>query len=481
MRHATSKIVSFPNDSKNPGKATMNNGVKTIGGDLVLPPLEDFTFDDVSNARLFASRYRTMIRWQGDAGKWLVWEKTHWKADSTGFVMLIAQAFAKSLYDLVPEIVRSKEELQTGYRHAKRSNNVAGIRAFLELAKSEMTVNSSDLDRDHYLLNTLSGTIDLKTGELKKHDPTDYLTKLCPFHYNVDADCSTWLEFLETILPDESVRNYVQKAIGYSLTGAVRERAFFICYGFGRNGKSVFIDTISKLLGDYARNTTADSLMRKQTGSIPNDIARLKGARFVTTAETDEGKQLHESLIKSLTGGDRITARYLFNEYFDFYFEGKLWLATNHKPVIKDQSNGMWDRIKLIPFSTTIAPDQAIDKDELVELLLGEAAGILAWAVEGCLQWQREKRLITPQAIESEVARYKYEQDSIAQFLEEKTETGEYFQTENSELFNAYREYCRENNEYEFSHRRFSQKLIERGFTQTRQSKRYWNGIRLVY
>lgn len=394
--------------------------------------------------------------------------------------MRIAQDFAKSLYDMVPELARSKEELQTAYRHATRSNNVAGIRAFLELAKCELSITSSILDQQPYLLNTLSGTVDLKTGELRKHDPTDNLTKICPFHFNADADCSTWLEFLETILPDPSVREYLQKAIGYSLTGAVRERAFFICYGFGRNGKSVFIDTISKLLGDYSRNTTADSLMRKQNGSIPNDLARLKGARFVTTAETDEGRQLHESLIKSLTGGDRITARYLFNEYFDFYFEGKLWLATNHKPVIKDQSNGMWDRIKLIPFVVTISPDRAIDKDELVDLLLGEAAGILAWAVAGCLKWQSEKRLVTPPAIEREVAQYKYEQDSIAQFLLEKTETGEFFQIENSVLFGAYRDYCRENNEFEFSHRRFSQKLIERGFTQSRQSKRYWNGIRLA-
>ena len=207
----------------------------------------------------------------------------------------------------------------------------------------------------------------------------------------------------------------------------------------------------------------------------------LKGARFVTTAETDEGRQLRESLIKPLTGGDKITARYLFAEYFDFYFEGKLWLATNHKPVIKDQSNGMWDRVKLIPFKVTIPREQAIDKDELVAILLGEAAGILAWAVAGCLQWQREKRLITPEAIEAEIATYKYEQDSIAQFLEEKTETGEFFQVENGELFNAYREYCQQNNEYEFTHRRFSQKLIERGFVQTRNSKRVWNGIRLMH
>src|SRR5690606_20900317 len=427
------------------------------------------------NARLFASRYHYSLRWQSDAGRWLTWNQTHWEPDNTGLVMRIAQEFAKSLYDIVPDLARSKDEFQTAFRHATRTNKLAGIRAFLELAKSELTITSNSLDQEPFLLNTLSGTVDLKTGELRKHRPTDYLTKLCPFHYNPDGDCSTWLEFLETILPDATVRDYLQKAIGYSLTGVVRERAFFICYGFGRNGKSVFIDTISKLLGDYARNTTADSLMRKQMASIPNDIARLKGARFVTTAETDEGRQLHESLIKSLTGGDKITARYLFNEFFDFYFEGKLWLATNHIPVIKDQSNGMWDRIKLIPFSVTIDPAKAIDKDELVELLLGEAAGIMAWAVEGCLQWQREKRLITPEVIEREVARYKYEQDSIAQFLEERTETGEYFEIENSALFNAYREYCHDNNEFQFSHRRFSQKLYERGFTQTRTSKRFWN------
>jgi putative DNA primase/helicase len=449
---------------------------------MLIPPPESFTFDDAGNARLFCHSYGTMFRWQADAGKWLVWANTRWKPDSDNSIWQFAKIFAQNLYETVREYAISNSDLAIAERHAKRSNNLAGIKAFIELSKSEpgMTVNSSDLDRDLYSLNTLSGTIDLRTGELRRHSRLDNITKLCPFNFNPDADCSTWYEFLETILPDASLRSYVQKAIGYSLTGAVRERAFFICYGFGRNGKSVFIDTISKLLGDYARNTTAETLLRKHNGAIPNDVARLKGARFVTAAETDEGKQLHESLIKSLTGGDKITARYLFNEYFDFYFEGKLWLATNHKPVIKDQSNGMWDRVKLIPFSVTISPDKAIDKDELVSRLLNESAGILAWAVAGCRAWLEEKRLIAPDIIEREIAQYKYEQDSIAQFLEEKTESGEFFQVENSNLFEAYRDYCRQNNEFEFTHRRFSQKLTERGFTQTRQSKRYWNGIRIM-
>lgn len=442
--------------------------------------LTDFTFDDVSNARLFAEEYGSQVQWHSEAGKWLIWERTHWKVDSTGFIWEIAKMFSRSLHETSLDLA-SVDEIRRAQRHATRSNNVHGLKAFIELAKSEyINVTSDCLDQDPYLLNTLSGTIDLRSGELRPHRRGDQITKISPFAFDPNAKCPKWHRFLKTVFPDKTVRSYVQRVVGYSLAGVVKERVFFICYGVGRNGKSVFLDTIAKLLGDYARNTTSDSLMRKRTGSIPNDIARLKGVRFVTITETDEGKQLDDGLIKSLTGGDKITARYLFHEFFDFYFEGKLWLATNHKPVIKDQSDGMWDRVRIIPFSVTIPRDRSIGKDELTAMFMEEAPGILAWAVMGCRRWLKDKRLVTPPVIENEVLRYRLEQDSIAQFLAEMTEGGELFQIENSVLFSAYREYCWRNNEDSMSHRRFSQTLMEHGFVQARQSKRFWKGIRLI-
>lgn len=429
-------------------------------------------FNDAANAQAFVGYYGENIRYLAEAKRWLFWSGTRWEFDTCGTVENKIKEFARSLY-----VTASSDD---AYKHAKRSNNANGLTAIEKLARTEpgIAIQAKDLDRDRFALNCQNGTIDLKTGELRPHNRADLITKLCPVIYNETAECEAYEKFLKEVQPDETTRQYLQKSIGYSLTGQTTERAFFILYGFGRNGKSVFIDLWSQILGDYARNTTAESLMKKQGQSIPNDIARLQGSRFVTTSETNEGERLNESLVKSLTGGDKITARFLFGEYFDFYFEGKLWIATNHKPDIRDQSSGMWDRVKLIPFTTTIEKEKAIDKSELIDLLMREAPGILAWAVAGCRWWLSERRLITPEVIQSEIDAYKFQQDSIAQFIAEKCVIDQYAETSNSELYADYKFWCEANHEFVFKHRRFSQNLFERGFKQRNSGGRYWIGIR---
>ena len=452
----------------------------------VLPPIGDVTYDDLSNAERFLRQFGDDIRYLAEAKKWLFWNRTHWQFDQENFVYELATLFVKNLYIEATDAA--------SFRHAARSNNAAGIDNMLKIARNKRTITTDDLDQRPQLFNCQNGTIDLTTGELREHDRNDFITKISPFSYNPDATCDRFLTFLDQIQPNKAIQRYLQHALGYSMSATYTDRAFFILYGFGRNGKSVFVDLFSRIFGNYSQNTTADSLMRKSGSGIPNDIARLRGSRFITCSETEEGKTLHESLLKSLTGGDKITARFLFGEFFDFYFSGKLWIVTNHKPTVRDTSTGFWDRLKLVPFTTSIEKEKQIDKDTLINELLTEASGILAWLVAGHLEYYRSKQLVEPDEIKAEVAAYKFEQDSIAQFIAECCETVEaykaanpqlfvnqlHFTARNPEVYAEYKKFCEANGEFPRSQRRLSQNLAERGFTnRPEHGVRTWHGFRL--
>ena len=254
----------------------------------------------------------------------------------------------------------------------------------------------------------------------------------------------------------------------------------YVCEGGnGNNGKSFVIDLFSELFQDYASSTTSASVMNSKNDRIPNDIARLNGKRFIVIPETEENERLNASLIKALSAGDKITARFLFGEFFDFYFSGKLWIATNHKPTITDHSKGFWDRLKIIPFSVDIPKTSVIKRDTLLKNLLDEAPAILAWAVRGTLDYFQQDALHVPKVIQDEIDTYKYEQDSIAQFIDECCLIGDTLSVENGLMYQKYADFCKDNGEYQRTQRRFSQNMKERGIAQTRGSKRYWEGIML--
>jgi putative DNA primase/helicase len=259
----------------------------------------------------------------------------------------------------------------------------------------------------------------------------------------------------------------VQKAIGYSLTGSTQEHCAFFLYGTGRNGKSNFLDIIAEIMGDYAINIQPETIMQKQAQSGPtSDIARLNGARFVTSEEPSEGCKLNEGLVKQLTGGSRVTAAKKYENEFDFTPEFKLWMATNHKPFIRGTDEGMWSRIRLIPFTVRI-PDSKMDK-QLKFKLRQELPGILSWAVDGCLLWQREG-LKSPPAVEDACKEYKTEMDVLASFLDECCdEEGE---VSAGDLYHAYITWAKEGNEYEMSSTKFGREM------QKRYQKRRANGF----
>jgi putative DNA primase/helicase len=355
------------------------------------------------------------------------------------------------------------------------------MNAMLSSASSErgVPVLPKDLDADPYLFNCLNGTLDLRTGRLREHTREDLITKLSPVEYDPEAKCPTFDAFINRIMAGrEKLIAFLQCAFGYALTGDVSERALFILYGCGANGKSVLVETLHAILGDYAMRTPTETLMVKQKGAIPNDVARLKGARFVTANESEEGQRLAESLIKDLTGGDTISARFMRAEFFDFKPECKVWLRTNHKPVIRGTDKAIWDRVKLIPFDVRI-PDAEQDK-HLMAKLAAEAPGILAWMVEGCLAWQRAG-LGIPEEVKKATDSYRAEMDVIQSFIDDRCYLSETAEVKAGDLHAQYLYWSERNGERPMSKRAFGLRLEEKGFTPTRSShSRGWRGVGLV-
>jgi putative DNA primase/helicase len=383
---------------------------------------------------------------------------------------------AAAYVENLPPGADEEKALADYLRHVKTSRSSKSKTAMLRECEQHLSLNTSDLDRDGSLLCVTNGIVNTVTGELMDHDRDRLLSKICHAEYSDKVDCPRWKGFLdETFGGDADLIRYVQKAVGYSLTGNTWEHCAFFLYGTGRNGKSTFLDVLSEILGDYAVNIQPETLMVKQAqGGPTSDVARLKGARFVTTVEPNEGARLNEGLIKQLTGGDRVTASRKYENEFEFTPEFKLWMGTNHKPVIRGTDIGIWSRIHLIPFSVQV-PTERIDK-ALKYKLLEEASGILLWAVDGCLAWRREG-LRQPAAVADASREYKNEMDVLASFLEECTSDGG--EAESGELFRAYLAWAKELNEYEMSSTKFGREMGKRYQKRPSHGSNYYYGLSL--
>jgi putative DNA primase/helicase len=305
------------------------------------------------------------------------------------------------------------------------------------------------------------------------------ITKIANVDYDPKADCPMWKQFILEIMDYKiDIMKFVQTACGVAVTGDTREQTMFILFGSGANGKTTFLNTILSILGDYATSTPTETFMRKSGDQITNDIARLRGTRFVTTTEAEQGRRMSEPTIKKVTGNDQMTARFLYGEFFNFMPTFKIFMATNHKPVIKGTDHGIWRRIKLIPFTTTIA-DEKQDKDLEIKLRK-EASGILNWLLEGTAIWQKEG-LQAPAAVLAATNEYRNEMDVIGNFLKECCCAKEGAKILIKELFRAYQDWCDENNENATSERYFSIHLKQIGYQQGRNSDtRFWLGIALA-
>jgi putative DNA primase/helicase len=349
------------------------------------------------------------------------------------------------------------------------------------LAEAELgiPVTADKLDADPWLLNVLNGTIDLRSGELREHRREDLITKLAPVEFDPEASAPIWQAFLERVQPNERVRGFLKRSSGYSATGDTSEQCMFIDSGPGANGKSTYHEALHNTLGDYAMRTPAETLLAKRAGGVPNDIARLKGARLVTASETDEGRRLNESLVKDLTGQDTISARFMRAEYFEFKPTHKLHLATNHKPEIRGTDPAIWRRIRLIPWAVTIPPSE--QDRRLPEKLKDERSGILRWVVEGAREWAQEG-LDPPDEVRLATQEYRTEMDVLAAFIEDCCEVEHHETAFAGKLWSAWQRWCEEKGEAAGSQKRFGGKLKERGFLNDRDGstgRKVWYGLAL--
>ncbi len=442
-----------------------------------------YNLTDLGNAQRLIARYGGELRYCYPLCTWYVYDGRRWTPDQGGEVERRAKATVRAIYAEAAAIVDDAERRAT-VDHARRSEARGRLAAMIELARSEpgIAILPRDFDADPWLLNCANGTLDLRTGTLRPHDKADLLTKLAPVNYVPGARLALWENFLEQATGGNAeLAAFIQRAVGYTLTGDTSEEVLFFVHGPQATGKSTLLEALKATLGDYA--TTADFetfLKRSFTGGPRPDVARLAGARLVASLEVDEGKALAEGLIKQLTGGDTVTARELYAKAFEFRPTFKLWLAANHAPKINADDGAMWRRILKLPFEHSIPEQQ---RDPLVKATLRdpEQAGpaILAWALAGCLRWQREG-LGTCPAVEQATAALKAAMDPLADFLEQCTVMHPQAWSLTGDLRSEYEAWCRETGEIPVNGHEFTRNLAAHGcVSERRYQGRGWRGIGL--
>lgn len=477
------KAISGCSQTYNPKK--QNDYSISIGNGKVIQTVDEekmraYTFDDMGNAERFVDLFGENVRYCYTEKKWYFYNSMKWCIDNIGVVLRMADKSVEAMKAEAKLYLQADEESggdmsKAFEKHMKSSRSNKSKKAMLNEVEHHLPILPIQMDRYKMALNTPSGIINLKSGEIREHNPEYYFTKITSVDWSANADCPRWLAFLDDIFAgDKDLIRYIQKAVGYSLTGSTAEQCAFFLYGTGRNGKSTFIDVIRDVFGDYAANIQPETIMVKssQSNAINSDIARLKGARLVTSVEPNEGAKLNEGLLKQLTGDDTVTARKLYSEEFEFKPEFKLWMATNHKPAIRGTDTGIWRRIHMIPFDVQI-PEDKVDKN-LTHKLKAEMTGIFKWCIDGCLMWQREG-LQMPAAVLKSVREYRREMDVISAFIEDKCTLEGTVQA--SMLYAAYASWADSNNEYCMSNTKFSTELAKRFEKIKGRNYNYFTGI----
>jgi putative DNA primase/helicase len=433
---------------------------------------------DATNAARLVKEHGRDIRYNAAWKKWIAWNGKFWELDESGaLVQEKSLAMVRNIYKELLKTDDHRERIEIE-NFAKISESTRRRESLVKAAQyiKELNIKSDDFDSNPWLLNVRNGTIDIQKGEFRQHNQEEMITKMADVDYDPKADCPSWKKFICEIMDyREDLLNFLQTAAGWAVTGDTSEQTMFILFGSGANGKSTFLNTIMHILGDYATATPTETFIKKTGDQATNDIARLRGTRFVTTTEVEQGRRLSEPLIKKITGNDEMTARFLYGEYFNFVPTFKIWMATNHKPVIKGTDHGIWRRIKLIPFTTRIEEENQ-DK-HLEDKLREEASGILNWLLAGTERWKKEK-LKAPKVVLTATDEYRGEMDVIGNFLKERCIQQKGVSIRIRELYKAYTDWCSENNEHPVSERFLSMRIKEIGFEQSRTAEaRYWSGL----
>ncbi|UJA41862.1 phage/plasmid primase, P4 family [Staphylococcus epidermidis] len=440
------------------------------------------SYDDTGNADRFIDRYGNLYKYSYIANKFYIYDGMKWKVDDKGSIRKLIDEMIESIKNekvLHSEDVTEEEAREVFQKYYKKTRGTQAKKNIMNELMHRRPATPDDFDRDDMLINVANGYIDLTSRELYKHDINKMFSQITNTDYTEKMQPAVWLDFLNDIFAgDKNVIRYIQKALGYSLTGSTREQIMFILFGKGRNGKSIFVEVISEILGDYSNNMQAKSLMVKKNDNVNTDIARLSKARFVTSSEPNEGFRFDEGLIKQLTGGDKVTARFLYAEEFEYTPKFKIWVSTNHKPIIRGTDDGIWRRLVLIPFDVQI-PEEKVDKD-LKYKLLREAPAILNWMAEGAYMWMQEG-LAMPEKLKEAVQKYRNEMDTLGQFIEDCCKVDKNSSEKVSNLHQAYKTWSNDNltSTKVLGMKSFSQKMEERFVKESRRDANYFIGIEI--
>ena len=434
---------------------------------------------DLGNAERILDRFGERLRYCGALGGWQLWDGKRWRRDETSEARRLAGESARAILTEAAGAEDDRKRVELA-KWAIKSEHSSRIQAALWQAEAlrGFATRAEDYDSEPLLLCVENGLLDLETLKLRPHEPERLITRLAPVRFESEAECPIWEGFLERVLPDPALRDFAQKVAGLCLTGDRTAQAFYLLLGSGANGKSTYTETLLALLGDYGSTTPSSTLLAKRDGAIPNDLARLRGSRMVAAAESGQGKRLDESLIKQLTGGDRISARFMRGEWFEFEPEFSLLLSTNHAPRIDGRDAGIWRRVMVLPFEVEI-PEAEQDK-QLAAKIREELSGVLLWAARGYQAYvEAGRQLEPPQAVREANAEYQQREDALGDFLGE-CRNSEEATVPLGELYKAYERWCEESRERPLTKRHLTQQLVERGYEKRKAgSGWYWAGLSL--
>ena len=442
--------------------------------------IEDLRLSPLGNSERFVEQHGAKVRFNWASKTWFAFDGYRWKRDE-GQIQRRAIETVKSITEEARKA--TSDAAQEILKHAGKSLSENAIQQMIRLAQSDerILVQAKDFDANPWLLNVSNGTLDLKTGVLFPHRSEDMITRLIDVEWDPDAECPRWESFIDTVTNgDQDLGTYLGQSVGYSLTGNTGERVLYFLVGSGANGKTAFLQTIAMMLGEYSASTPPDSILYSKGDRISNDIARLNGKRFVFTSETGMGRALDEARIKILTGGDTVTVRFLYNEFFEMTPMFKLWIATNHTPRVSGADNAMWDRIRVIPFNKRFETEEQVPLPELMRDFKAELPGILAWAVRGCQEWNRDG-LQTPEQVINATQEYREEMNSFAQFFAEHCWLDPDGSVQSSQLKQKYDEWRRETGTPGIGYGEIKRYLLEQGVQEMKSNVMVYKGLSVSY
>ena len=444
-----------------------------------------FSYDDTGNTGRFLRGFGERVLYSYIHKKWYYYSGKVWVEDDLGKVFEMADYIANSIGKEPIMVSDPKDEKlveqaeKALQAHKKYTRSFRGKENMLKDTQHHVSVGTDEFDKDRYLFNTVNGYIDLNNSHMMKHQASKKMSRMSYSEYNKGSDCPHWEQFLNEIFQGEKeLIDYIQRAIGYSMSGDISEQMMFILVGNGQNGKSVFLNVLNDVMGTYAMNIQPQTIAVKNGMQTANsDVARLKGARFVTTTEPNKGMRLDEGTVKQLTGDDKVTARFLYGKEFEFEVEFKIWMATNYKPIITGTDDGIWRRMAIVPFDYKV-PKNKIDK-KLTSKLKAELPGILNWCVDGYQLW-RENGLQEPYIVSQHRDEYRNEMDIVYSFVSDKCIVNPLASVKKSDLWETFQEWINYNNEYDkMGSKRFYQEVNKMYQTEKRRDATYYIGVGL--